>query len=107
MDFDRGERLRSIPARFGADGALVWARALHLLAAFAIAAAGILAGRGLGWLVGSLLLAVVLGAEHLYATPGGVLRKERIGAAFFSFNAFASVAFAACALVDLLVRGRS
>jgi len=104
LEFDRGERLHSIPARFGVDGALLWARLLHVGAGIAIAAAGVLGGRSLGWLVGSLLLLGVLGAEHLYATPGGQLRKERIGAAFFQFNAFASVAFAACALADLALR---
>jgi len=103
-EFDRGERLHSIPARFGVGGALRWARLLHAVAAAAIAAAGILAGRGPGWLAGSVLLAAVLGAEHLYAAPGGQLRKERIGAAFFTFNAFASVGFAACALADLALR---
>ncbi len=107
MEFDRGARLHSIPARFGVAGALAWARLLHLGAAAAIAAAGLLAGRGAGWLAGSVLMAVVLGAEHLYAAPGGQLRKERIGAAFFSFNAFASVAFAACALADLALRTRA
>jgi 4-hydroxybenzoate polyprenyltransferase len=104
MEFDRGQRLQSIPARFGVAGALAWARLLHVAAAIAIAAAGLLAGRGAGWLAGALLLTAVLGAEHVYATPGGVLRKERIGAAFFQFNAFASVAFAACALADLALR---
>jgi len=107
MDFDRGARLHSIPARFGVAGALLWARLLHLGAAAAIASAGLLAGRGAGWLAGSLLMAAVLGAEHLYAAPGGRLKKERIGAAFFSFNAFASVAFAACALADLALRTRA
>jgi 4-hydroxybenzoate polyprenyltransferase len=107
MEFDRGARLHSIPARFGVAGALRWARLLHLAAAAAIAAAGLLAGRGAGWLAGSVLMAVVLGAEHLYAAPGGRLRKERIGAAFFNFNAFASVAFAACALADLALRTRT
>lgn len=104
VEFDRGERLHSIPARFGVEGALLWARLLHAGAGIAIAAAGVLGGRSLGWLVGSLLLLAVLGAEHLYAAPGGRLRKERIGAAFFQFNAFASVAFAACALADLALR---
>lgn len=104
MDFDRGARLCSIPARFGERGALAWARLLHLLAALAIAAAGILAGRGAGWLAGAVLMTAVLGAEHLYAAPGGKLRRERIGAAFFTFNAFASVAFAACALADVVLR---
>ncbi|MFL5263837.1 MAG: 4-hydroxybenzoate octaprenyltransferase [Anaeromyxobacteraceae bacterium] len=104
MEFDRGARLHSIPARFGVRGALAWARALHVAAALLILAAGLLAGRGAGWLAGAALLTAILGAEHLYATPGGVLRKERIGAAFFQFNAFASVAFAACALADLALR---
>jgi 4-hydroxybenzoate polyprenyltransferase len=106
LEFDRGARLHSIPARFGVEGALLWARGLHLLAALAITSAGILAARGLPWLVGSVLMTLVLGAEHLYAAPGGKLRPERIGAAFFTFNAFASVAFAACALLDAALVGR-
>ena len=107
MEFDRGARLHSIPARFGVAGALLWARLLHLAAASAMIAAGLLAGRGPGWLAGSVLMTLVLGAEHLYAAPGGQLRKERIGAAFFNFNAFASVAFAVCALADLALRTRA
>jgi len=86
------------------QGALLWARLLHLVAALAIAGAGILAARGPGWLVGSVLMMAVLGAEHAYAAPGGRLDKARIGAAFFTFNAFASVAFAACALADVALR---
>ncbi len=105
MEFDRGQRLRSIPARFGVKGAIAWARGLHALAAACVAAAGLLAGRGPGWTVGSALLAAVLLAEHLYVAPRGQLRPERIGKAFFDFNAFASVAFAACALADLALRG--
>ncbi len=104
MEFDRGEGLHSIPARFGVSGALAWARGLHLLAAACIAAAGPLAGRGPGWLAGAAILAAVLLAEHRHVTPGGQLRPERIGVAFFNYNAFASVAFAAAALVDLALR---
>jgi 4-hydroxybenzoate polyprenyltransferase len=105
MEFDRGARLHSIPARFGVAGALLWSRLLHAGAAVLFAAAGLLAGRGAGWLAGSVLMALVLGAEHAYAAPGGQLRKERIGAAFFAFNAFASAAFALCALADLALKG--
>jgi 4-hydroxybenzoate polyprenyltransferase len=106
MEFDRGARLHSIPARFGVGGALTWSRLLHLVAAAAIVGAGLLAGRGVGWLAGSILLAAVLGAEHVYVAPGGRLHGERIGAAFFTFNAFASVGFAACALADLALTFR-
>ena len=106
VEFDRGERLHSIPARFGVPGALRWARGLHLVAAVAIAAAGLLAGRGAGWIGGSVLLGATLVGEHAYVAPRGALRPERIGKAFFDFNAFASVAFALCALADLALRGR-
>lgn len=101
MDYDRGAGLRSIPARFGVAGSLRWARGLHVFAVAAVAAAGPLAHRGPAWLVGAAILAAVLAAEHLHVAPGGELRSDRINVAFFNYNAFASVAFAACALADL------
>ncbi|HEY6003890.1 MAG TPA: UbiA-like polyprenyltransferase [Anaeromyxobacter sp.] len=101
VDFDRGAGLRSIPARFGVEGSLFWARGLHLLAIAGVALAGALAGRGAGWVAGTLVLTAVLVAEHLYVAPRGALRPERINVAFFNYNAFASVAFALLALSDL------
>jgi 4-hydroxybenzoate polyprenyltransferase len=101
VDFDRSAGLHSIPARFGVKGALAWARGLHLLAVAAVVASGPLAGRGPAWLVGSAILGGVLLAEHLYVAPRGELRADRLNVAFFDYNAFASVAFAACALLDL------
>jgi 4-hydroxybenzoate polyprenyltransferase len=100
-EFDRGEGLHSIPARFGVGGALAWARGLHVLAVAAIGAAGAAAGRGAVWAIGTAILAAVLLAEHRHVAPGGALRPERINVAFFNYNAFASVAFALCALADL------
>jgi 4-hydroxybenzoate polyprenyltransferase len=103
VDFDRGAGLHSIPARFGVRGALTWARGLHLVAVAGVVAAGPLAGRGPAWLVGSAILGGVLLAEHRYVAPRGELRPDRLNVAFFEYNAFASVAFAACALLDLWV----
>jgi 4-hydroxybenzoate polyprenyltransferase len=100
-EFDRGAGLHSIPARFGVQGALAWARALHVAAILGVAAAGLLASRGPGWIAGTVVLAAVLVAEHRHVAPGGELRPERIGVAFFNYNAIASVAFALCALADL------
>ena len=101
MDYDRGAGLNSIPARFGVAGSIGWARGLHLLAVVGVASAGALAGRGAGWLTGTVILGAVVLAEHLYVAPRGALRPERINVAFFNYNAIASVAFAACALADL------
>jgi 4-hydroxybenzoate polyprenyltransferase len=103
LDFDRREQIRSIPARFGVRGALSWARLLHLATAVLVAAAGLAGGRGWAWTLGAALLAAVLLAEHLYVAPRGELRPERIGKAFFDFNAFASVAFALLALLDFFL----
>jgi 4-hydroxybenzoate polyprenyltransferase len=103
--FDVGAGVRSIPARFGVAGALRWARGLHVVAVAGVAAAGALGGRGPGWLAGTLILAGVLAAEHLHVAPRGELRADRIGVAFFNYNAFASVAFALCAVGELLLRG--
>jgi 4-hydroxybenzoate polyprenyltransferase len=101
VDFDRGAGLHSIPVRFGEAGSLAWARGLHALAVAGVAAAGPLAGRSWPWLVGSAILATVLFLEHRHVAPGGALRRDRLNVAFFDYNAFASVAFAACALADL------
>jgi 4-hydroxybenzoate polyprenyltransferase len=101
MEYDRGAGLNSIPARFGVEGSLRWARGLHVLAVAGVAASGALAHRGAGWVLGSVILAAVVAAEHVHVAPRGTLRPERINVAFFNYNAFASVAFALCALADL------
>ena len=101
VDFDRGAGLHSIPVRFGVRGSIRWARALHAVAALGVGAAGLLAGRTWGWGVGAAILAAVLVAEHRHVAPGGELKPERLNVAFFDYNAFASIAFALCALADL------
>lgn len=106
-EFDRGAGLRSIPARFGVAGSIIWARGLHLLAIAGVVGAGVMAGRGVAWLVGTVVLAGVLVAEHLYVAPRGELRPERINVAFFNYNAFASIGFALFALADLALSWRS
>jgi 4-hydroxybenzoate polyprenyltransferase len=106
-DFDRSLGLFSIPARFGIGGALAWARGLHVVAVLLLLAAGMAGAQGPAWFLGTAILAAVLLAEHLYVAPQGVLRPERIGKAFFDFNAFASVAFALCAIAGLFLRVRT
>jgi 4-hydroxybenzoate polyprenyltransferase len=107
MEFDRSRGLSSIPARFGIGGALAWARGLHVLAVALLLASGAAGRQGPSWFLGTAILAAVLLAEHLYVAPRGELHPERIGKAFFDFNAFASVAFALCAIAGLVLRGHS
>ncbi|MBS1109178.1 MAG: putative 4-hydroxybenzoate polyprenyltransferase, partial [Anaeromyxobacteraceae bacterium] len=90
MEFDRSRGLSSIPARFGIGGALSWARGLHVAAVGLLLASGAAGRQGPSWFLGTAILAAVLLAEHLYVAPHGELHPERIGKAFFDFNAFAS-----------------
>lgn len=103
VDFDRDVGLRSIPARFGMQDSIAWARMLHVLAIGGVAMSGALGGRGVGWAIGTTVLCSVLVAEHLYVAPKGRLRPERINVAFFNYNAFASVAFAVFAILDVVL----
>ncbi len=106
VEFDRSRGLSSIPARFGIEGALSWARGLHVLAVALLLASGAAGRQGPSWFLGTAILAAVLLAEHLYVAPHGELHPERIGKAFFDFNAFASVAFALCAIAGLVLRSQ-
>jgi 4-hydroxybenzoate polyprenyltransferase len=87
-DFDRRERLRSIPARFGVSGSLWIARFLHAGAFIALI--------GLYWTVqlGPLALAGVLATGFLLVYQHRLVRPNdlsRLNAAFFTTNAFVSV----------------
>jgi len=88
FEFDRSEGLRSIPARFGIDGSLWIARALHAGAFAALI--------GLYWAVqlGPLALIGVIATGMLLVYQHTLVRADelsRLNAAFFTTNAFVSV----------------
>jgi len=87
-DFDRQESLRSIPARFGINGALWIARALHAAAFLAVM-----------WLflitrLGPIAFAGVIATGALLVYQHRLVRADdlsRLNAAFFTTNAFVSI----------------
>ncbi len=88
VEFDRRERLHSIPARFGVAVALRLARLCHLLTVALLAAVGL--WFGLGWLYW-LGLAVVAGLfvwEHSLVRPDDL---SRLDLAFFNINGYISL----------------
>lgn len=101
LEFDRGEKLHSIPAALGARGALAVSRALHLLSAASFVALGfILPELGAGWFIGAGLIALMLGYEQ------SLVRSDdfsRIDAAFFNINGAISVLFFAIVLTERLL----
>lgn len=100
VEFDREQGLHSIPARFGVAGAIRIARWLHLVMLGLLLL--LLIGTGLGWIyfVGVLVVAGLLGYEHLLVKPDDL---SRLDAAFFNMNGYISVTIFLFTLVDALV----
>ena len=92
VDFDRSEGLWSLPARWGVGRALLFARALHALAAALLAC--------LYWLapLRPLYLAGVAGVAGLLVYEHSLVREDdlsRVDAAFFTLNGWISVGYLA------------
>ena len=95
VEFDRGHRLHSVPARFGIPTALATARACHVLTIAAFALLGWM--MGLGWLywVGVAVVAGLLVYEHSLVSPGDL---SRLDVAFFNVNGYIAVILFAAVL---------
>jgi 4-hydroxybenzoate polyprenyltransferase len=101
--FDRAAGLHSVPARFGAAGALWISGALHLLTVGCLAALPALYPPGLGasYRLGVAVCAALLVYQHAIVRPGDL---SRLDAAFFSANGVLSVALFAATATDLALR---
>src|SRR3989442_11438406 len=87
-DFDRRERLSSIPTRFGIAQSLWISRALHVTAFMALVTLYFLASLGVIALAGVVATAVLLIYQHTLVRSDDL---SRLNAAFFTTNAFVSV----------------
>jgi 4-hydroxybenzoate polyprenyltransferase len=101
LDFDRGHRLHSVPARFGAAGALWISRGLHAVALAALLAAWASDGR-LGALTAAAVAAV---AALLVAEHAVLVRRGRAGLnlAFFTLNGVVSCVLGLAGSIDTLL----
>lgn len=99
-DFDRDNRLRSLPQTLGKGRALLVSRLCHLLALgclawFTIAQGGLLAG------LGCLFAAGLLVYEQSLVKPNDL---SKVNMAFFTLNGYVSVGFFLFVLADLAFR---
>lgn len=87
-EFDRAERLHSIPARFGITRALWISRALHAGAFLALIWLHLATGLGAVALIGVIATGILLVYQHRLVRADDL---GRLNAAFFTTNAFVSV----------------
>lgn len=100
-EFDRAQRLHSLPAALGERGALGIARLLHVLTVACLGAVGLAtfstAPGGTLYAAGVGVVAVLLVYEHSLVHPDDLTKLD---AAFFTMNGIISIAFFACAFAD-------
>ena len=104
IDFDREQRLHSLPAAIGGAPALNVARGLHLVTVACLAAVGAATfGNGSGgsfYALGVATAAALLVYEHSLVKPNDF---SRLDAAFFTMNGVISIVFFTCVLIERLV----
>ena len=96
-EFDRGEGLKSIPARFGGKRALTISATAHAVTVAALAGCGLALGRGVAFAVGVVTAASLLVYEHSLVRRRGLAAIDK---AFFDVNAWVSVAFFGLVALD-------
>jgi 4-hydroxybenzoate polyprenyltransferase len=102
--FDRGEGLRSVPARFGAERAMQIAALAHVGTIACLLGVARSLRCGPVFLAGVGLVAAILVIEHrLVRGSGKTPDLSKIPKAFFDCNAYVSVGFFAATLVDTFV----
>lgn len=101
VDFDRQQRLHSLPEAIGVPRALGVSRLCHVCAVLMLALAGALIHTGWLYFVGVAFAAALLYYEQSLVKPEDL---SRVDLAFFTLNGFVSIGVFCFALADILVR---
>ena len=102
-DFDRDEKLHSIPSALGIKNALNVSVLLHILSAACVIAPIFLMPNTFSWMyyIGVAFFCFALIYQHLLVKPNDI---SKVNKAFATTNGMASVVFAICFLVDVYLR---
>ncbi len=95
VDFDREQKLNSIPARFGIAKALLISRLLHVVTASSLIALGLLMQLHAPYFVGVAIVCAMLVYEHSLVKPDDL---SKVNAAFFTVNGVISILCFCCIL---------
>ncbi len=98
-EFDRKQKLFSVPASAGKKTALRISEAAHLISAAMVIAAGIYSEAGMWYWIGACVFCSLLFYQHSLVKPDD-LRKVNL--AFFTTNGIASVVFAFFVVIEIV-----
>ncbi len=97
LDFDRANRLYSVPQRFGVVTALRVARGCHLATVFFLGAFGLATDRTFLYWLGWLGIAILLHVEHRLVKPTDL---RQVNTAFLTVNGWVSVGLLTMTILD-------
>lgn len=97
-EFDKSQRLKSIPVLLGKKGALIISTIFHFTSALLILYAGYIAQFTLWYWVGSLIFIGLLIYQHTLVKPNDL---SKVNFAFFTTNGIASIIFCFFVLMEL------
>jgi len=100
INFDRKQKLHSIPQRFGITKSLIISATIHLFAFMFIITAGIFGNDGLLFWIGVVVFGILLFYQHIIVKPNDL---KRINVAFFTFNGISSIILLIFFLLDYYI----
>lgn len=101
MEFDRKNRLFSLPARLGAGPALGLSTTFHAATVLLLLATALWTQMGVIAYTGIAVVAGILFWEHRIVKPGDL---SRVNVAFFSLNGYVSILLLITFATDILIR---
>lgn len=100
-EFDKANRLHSIPAALGKERALQVSEWLHIFSAACVVAAGIYGNFHFLYWIGVAVFGGMLVYQHSIVKPNDL---RRVNIAFMTANGIASVVFAVFVIADVVIR---
>lgn len=98
--FDRENRLYSLPSAAGRKKAIAVSASVHFLTIILVVAAGIQGGSGILYWAGAAVFSLLLLYQHLIVKPDDI---SRVNLAFGTTNGIASIIFAVLVIADLFL----
>jgi len=101
VEFDKHEKLRSIPESFGNRNALMVSALFHFLAIALVVFGGWLGNFHFYYWIGAAIFSLILIYEHLIVKPNDL---SRVNIAFATLNGMGSVVFAGFVMLDIFIQ---
>jgi 4-hydroxybenzoate polyprenyltransferase len=99
-EFDRAEKLHSVPARWGNAVALRLARISHVITLGLLIAVGLMMNLGVIYWIGLVIVAALIAYEHSLVKPNDL---SKVNVAFFNVNGYISITIFVAAFVAVYV----